>query len=1559
MAPETEEPPAITGASQPDSAPVPGIHELWGVWSVSFDPETQEFELVGLREADFHLNITKVLQPPMPGGISLYLNSFDLPSGFIDVDIAITHPFPNSDLRIFDTRLILMGMGNTIISGIDPGLTYPALDGFRLLNADGYSRWWNANEFTTEGFFGFLPSSLGTQPWPGNATLNGYKYFADPLLPTDPVVPKVNTTNRGTFSTTATPPTLRRNFQIRFPIDPDSGKPIWMFQLAVDACWVAPTGGSPPPKPIEDFPPQANSPEAFNIEVTFDGSTAYYDDGDSGGDLVVQIEVFDWQVPSNFNGIDGEVGEIRLESETLFDTIHNVLLNPVQGSQDTSGIYEITIQNVHPTGLENQEIVVMVGSLNPSTFAPPAPAFVYPAGAKLAAYKIVEVPISDTPPVPKKITVLIPNGGEIWQQGTSEEITWSSTGDIGPNVSIGYTILDGPYYPISASSPDDGSYIWDPIPEVESPNIKIFIRSIDNPTVSDKSDEYFTITEIQPPPDIIVTAPNGHEVWVAGGVEEITWVTVGDVSPEVSIGYTISDGPKVEIISSTENDGSFFWDPIADIDSNEVKIVVTDINLTGVEDESDGFFTIEPPGPDPTITVTIPNGGETWVTGTAEEITWTSTGPVGDFVKIEYSISDTTPVEIEFATMNSGSYMWDPIPDDDSDEVRIIISDLTAPAVTDASDNFFTIEPPQPDPELRVTVPNGGEIWVSGTAEEITWDSIGDVGDFVSINFTIADGVPLVVTPNTDNDGSFIWDPIPTFDNNEVRIQIVDNSNPLVRDDSDGYFTIQQAQPDPEIIIIIPNGGEEWTAGGSEEITWTSIGAVGPNVSIFYSISEAIPETIIGPTPNDGSFIWDPIPNVDSDEVKILMIDYDAPIVADQSDNYFTIGPGAPIITVQIPNGGETWEAGTSWEITWTSEGPVGSTVSLFYSISDATPILIIEPYPNDGDFTWDPIPDVDSDEVRVIISDYDEPTVTDQSDGYFTINPAGTPSITVAVPNGGQEWVIGDSEQIEWTSQNVTGDVSISYTLDDAGVPIEIIPSTENDGVFEWTPIPGPDTDTARVIVTSINEPTATDQSDNYFRIWDGIEDTLTLTSPIGGENLHAGDTWEITWDWTGDIINVNLLLSTDSGATYPDTIAPSTECDGSFMWDPIPDIDTDTARIKVEWDIDTDVNDESDADFSIYTGEEKGWLPIDGMTGVQFTTPAPFHDEIEVDLGIWSGGDNQSRCEFVDQNDDDFYTANDDYTATIGDTWSWMLINDSIHKFDVLPDGSWAFVTNSESAAWNDPWVKDPKHCVYSSHEVDGTGFNFVITGDMGDEAGGIEDPDAAAWLQAVDFSCGVPGGIADDRAYMLHVFSPGTPVAHDGRIRLVAWDGPTYGTAGLSAWLFSLSTQGGTTPMVDDSDPLSMALAVDDNTLVHFGDDELVHGFWILDSVGVITTILVRWSDGGYLAITNQLDSEEYGSGTPVDMTIANANAFDYSVSVSGDFNWICILFDNGDGTWSVGIWECDYITEDYHLIDITDPLPGTPMAVDFDGNDFEIHVFANNGGTIEATVFEYVP
>ncbi|MFH1676345.1 MAG: hypothetical protein ABIC40_04895, partial [bacterium] len=564
-----------------------------------------------------------------------------------------------------------------------------ASDGTRIENADGYTRWWGASEFETPGLFGYTPGTLGMETYSPITNLNPYKYFADVLSATDPVTPLVNTGNRGTFSTDQTPPSNTRNYKLKFPLG-GSGSPIWTFQYAVDACWAKPIGSLPPPKPIENYLPQANCPEAYNISVDTDGTTAYYiDETHNGGNLVLSIEVFDWGAPSNFNGINGEINSIWVESQTLFDSPVSVSLYPQTGSLNTSGIYSVIIPNVHPDSLENQEVLITVRSWEPTTYAPPVPGSDYPEYALLAAYTLVSIPISDTAPPTNQITIVKPNGGEVWVADTSEEITWLNDGDTGVNVKIEYTISDMFPTEIIGSTPNDGSFIWDPIPDLNFDEVKIEITSIEKPSIYDNSDNYFTVLPAGGA-SLTVTIPNGGEIWPAVGSEEITWESVGPIGDNVKLEYSVSDGSKQTIIDSTPNDGSYIWNPIADVESEEVRVIVTSVDNSTFTDQSDEYFEITS-GPILWIKVLIPNGGETWDAGGSGEITWEWKGDIGPKVRLDYSIDNGPSINIVSQTSNDGSYFWSPLPNIDSNKVKVIITSFINPLILDKSDGFFSI----------------------------------------------------------------------------------------------------------------------------------------------------------------------------------------------------------------------------------------------------------------------------------------------------------------------------------------------------------------------------------------------------------------------------------------------------------------------------------------------------------------------------------------------------------------------------------------------------------------------------------------------------------------------------------------------------------------------------------------------------------------------------------------------------------------------------------------------------------------------------------------------------
>jgi hypothetical protein len=94
----------------------------------------------------------------------------------------------------------------------------------------------------------------------------------------------------------------------------------------------------------------------------------------------------------------------------------------------------------------------------------------------------------------------------------------------------------------------------------------------------------------------------------------------------------------------------------------------------------------------------------------------------------------------------------------------------------------------------------------------------------------------------------------------------------------------------------------------------------------------------------------------------------------------------------------------------------------------------------------------------------------------------APTAKITVLSPNGRENWKIGQSKQIQWTSTGVAGSVRIDLARDGTNFTEQLAGSTTNDGVDLWA-VTGPATNSARIRVCTVDL-TVCDASDGVFRI-------------------------------------------------------------------------------------------------------------------------------------------------------------------------------------------------------------------------------------------------------------------------------------------------------------------------------------------------------------------------------------------------------------------------------------------------------------------------------------------
>ena len=307
-------------------------HYTWGLWQFVADPEAQTLDVMQLRQGNFHLNALPFLEPPPL--LNLTLETLEFNGDIITADIGFRHPFLGlTEFTGYDVAGILITNGS--ITGFDDSDLRMAGEGdTRLLNPDGYSRWWNPTEFPLNPgtIFGYTDGLLGAPDSFAdyNSTLNGYKYFTDDLDPGDPVS-AVDPASRGIFSAGQK---NVRTFEIQLGIDG------LIFNYAVDASWMFPDGDPPWTAP-DDFLPGANRPEPWRLSITETENTLWNDDIDSGGDLSLLIDVYDW-----FNA---DLNTVRVESPGNFTLVESATTT---GGGVGYSTYEIDITGATPAAGE-------------------------------------------------------------------------------------------------------------------------------------------------------------------------------------------------------------------------------------------------------------------------------------------------------------------------------------------------------------------------------------------------------------------------------------------------------------------------------------------------------------------------------------------------------------------------------------------------------------------------------------------------------------------------------------------------------------------------------------------------------------------------------------------------------------------------------------------------------------------------------------------------------------------------------------------------------------------------------------------------------------------------------------------------------------------------------------------------------------------------------------------------------------------------------------------------------------------------------------------------------
>ena len=293
------------------------------------------------------------------------------------------------------------------------------------------------------------------------------------------------------------------------------------------------------------------------------------------------------------------------------------------------------------------------------------------------------------------ITVTSPNGGEIWTQGSTHEITWTSTGLPSTARASIALVKNNMAYSFISPLASTGHYTWT-IPATltsgastlgSQMKIKIIAFYTDSVTQklvahTDTSDNYFAI--------VAATEPGCSKC--------------ADIDGD---GYIKTADSLLVIAQFGKCVGDSGYDSKLDVNASGC---ITTVDAQCITDRLNTTATCNT---QPSITVTSPNGGETWAQGSTHNITWASTGISSGTVQLSITNYDknTSWAFIDVPVLN-GSYSWTipTIMNNNADistigesKITVLYRPSSGLPVKDSSDNYFTIAAAPPAATLNIS----------------------------------------------------------------------------------------------------------------------------------------------------------------------------------------------------------------------------------------------------------------------------------------------------------------------------------------------------------------------------------------------------------------------------------------------------------------------------------------------------------------------------------------------------------------------------------------------------------------------------------------------------------------------------------------------------------------------------------------------------------------------------------------------------------------------------------------------------------------------------------------
>ena len=481
------------------------------------------------------------------------------------------------------------------------------------------------------------------------------------------------------------------------------------------------------------------------------------------------------------------------------------------------------------------------------------------------------------------ITLIQPEGGEVWPMGTTQKISWND--NLNEPVLIEYTI-DGTNWITIKASANGSTYNW-PIRNTmtAATTYKVRISSTvagatTNPSVSGN----FRITESNGTFIEVLQPDDNSIIWAVGTKHLISWND--DLVEKVNIYYVNQATGDQVLIKENANGTTKLWTVPETLDPGYYKILVKS-NTGNIQNLGRKFKIALSQGGN--VEVLQPDDTSiSWARGTKHLVSWNDelvervnvyyenqlSGVVGE---IKLNAVGTTRVWNIPETLEPGKY-------------RVLVKSSLDETLDDEGRWFNITMSAGTDVTIIQPSVNGIQ-WQNETEHLISWTD--DFDERVNIELWNADKTLKIVDIANNVWGSTrTWD-IP--DNTIVppgdyRVKVYSTVDPNIADFSDKKFEIV-GSTGTFIDILQPEGGEVWQANQAYYISWIDDFLEGVDIELYENGTEMSPREILVSNRLGSTWVWDiELGFAPSSAYSIYIVSVNDPDL-DEESNQFTVIP--------------------------------------------------------------------------------------------------------------------------------------------------------------------------------------------------------------------------------------------------------------------------------------------------------------------------------------------------------------------------------------------------------------------------------------------------------------------------------------------------------------------------------------------------------------------------------------------------------------------------------------------------------------------------------------------